>query len=166
MFQNVRQRSRVPINITAMKKHNPNALRLIPAALGLVFVLLANHARAAVTWWDPEGTLRRPARPAYTGQTSSRVRLPFPGTLAGTWETTSWSTANTGAATPVAWIEGYAAGFAIGAGATNSGNAASTTAFTITMNPKPHRGGHVQRNPKPRTPVIVTINGAGTIPGG
>ena len=39
-----------------MKKYTSNPLRFIPAALGLVVALLANHARAAVVCWDPEGT--------------------------------------------------------------------------------------------------------------
>ena len=39
-----------------MKNLTSNSLRFIPAALGLIFSLLANHARAGVSYWDPNGT--------------------------------------------------------------------------------------------------------------
>src|ERR1039458_6288171 len=148
-----------------MKKLNLHSLRFIPTALGLVVALLANHARAAVTYWDPEGTYTAfPA--AYTGQASTATP-PFPGTLAGTWENALWSTANTGQATPVAWIESNAACFAIGAGATNSGSAASTTTFAITMNAN-HTVAGMFDGTLPNTTsgmgaCDVTIQGAGTI---
>jgi hypothetical protein len=38
-----------------MKNLTPKSLRFIPAALGLVFCLLANHA-GAQQGWDPNGT--------------------------------------------------------------------------------------------------------------
>src|ERR1019366_9338263 len=143
-----------------MKKLNLHSLRFIPPALGLVVALLANHARAAVTYWDPEGTYTGiPA--TYIGQVSSQTP-PFPGTLAGTWETASWSTAGGGQATPVAWVESIAACFAVGAGATNSGSAASTTAFTITMNANHTVAGFFDGPLSPDS-CKVTVQGAGTM---
>jgi hypothetical protein len=147
-----------------MKKHISNPLRFIPVALGLAVALLANHARAAVTYWDPEGTYT-PTAPskAYTGPTSSHTP-PVPGTMIGTWETTSWSTAGGGTATPVAWVENTAACFGVGGGSTNNPNGTpdSTVTFTVTMN-SPHTiAGMFNGNLTPNA-THVTINGAGSI---
>src|ERR1035437_4413009 len=145
-----------------MKKLNLHSFRFIPTALGLVVALLANHARAAVVCWDPEGTYTGiPA--TYIGQPSS-VTPPFPGTLAGTWETASWDTsaARAGLAAPVAWVESSAACFAIGAGATNTGVASSTTAFTMTMNANHTVAGFFD-GPLAPSSCKVTIQGAGTM---
>src|ERR1035437_1839849 len=145
-----------------MKKLNLHSLRFIPTALGLVVALLANHARAAVVCWDPEGTYTGiPA--TYTGQASS-VTPPFPGTLAGTWETASWDTsaARAGLAAPVAWVEGGAACFGIGAGATNTGVASSTTTYAVTMNANHSVAGMFNGSLAPNS-CHVTIQGAGTI---
>ena len=38
-----------------MKNLTPKSLRFIPAALGLLFALLANHAGAAIIYWDNNG---------------------------------------------------------------------------------------------------------------
>jgi len=69
--------------------------------IALLFSLLANHAGAVVTTWDPEGTVTM--SPYYTGD------------LSGTWETSKWSTSQTEAAqaSPSAWVEGTAAVFAV-----------------------------------------------------
>lgn len=147
-----------------MKNHSTNSLRFIAAAFGLVVALLANHARAAVTYWDPEGTFT-PTAPskAYTGQASSKTP-PVPGTLAGTWETSSWSTSGTGVAAPVAWIEGTAGCFAVGGGSTNNPNGVpdSTVNFTVTMNANHIVAGMFVGILTPNA-VNVTINGAGTM---
>ena len=147
-----------------MKKHTSNPLRFIPTALGLAVALLANHARAAVTYWDPEGTYAAySTNVIYMGQSSSKTP-PVPGTLAGTWETTSWSTAGGGAAAPVAWVENTAACFAVGGGSTNKPNGTpdSTVTFTITMN-SPHTiAGMFNGNLTPNA-THVTINGVGPI---
>src|SRR5580700_6445250 len=96
----------------------------------LFLTLLANNAGATLSFWDPEGNFGSYA--TYTA-----------GSLAGTWENSSWSRnsggangapADEGQATPVHFTEGDAAVFAVGAGATNSGNGATTTTFTVTMN--------------------------------
>src|SRR5208337_4231341 len=105
-----------------MKKLTPTPLRSTCAALSLVSCLLANHARATVTYWDPEGTFTpTPPSVAYTGQPSS-TNPPSPGTLSGIWESNLWSAASGGSATPVAWIDSttvnYAACFFVGAGST------------------------------------------------
>ena len=145
-----------------MKKLHLTSFRFIPAALGLVVALLANHARAAVTYWDPEGTYTGSATyVTYTGQASSKAP-PVPGTMVGTWETASWSTVATGAATPVAWVENTAACFATGAGATNSAvlDGSSTTTFTVTMNGNHTVAGIFDGDLNPDS-CIVTIQGSG-----
>jgi autotransporter-associated beta strand protein len=68
-------------------------------------------------------------------------------------------------ATPVAWVEGSAACFAIGAGATNNPDTqggASSTAFTITMNQNHSVAGMFNGSLAPNS-CHVTIQGAGTI---
>src|ERR1017187_1257646 len=95
-----------------MKNLTPNSFRFIPAALGLVFSLLANHAGASVTTWDPQGT---------TGGN------PYTSSMSQTWENAKWSTSQTGQATQQAWVENTAALFAV-----HAGN--GTPTFTITMN--------------------------------
>ncbi len=90
----------------------------------------ARQAPAAVSYWDPEGF--RGNYTTYTG-----------GSLSGTWENNSWGrngdgsagpTADKGVVSTVAFTEGDAAVFAVGAGATNTGVSASTTTFGVTMN--------------------------------
>src|ERR1035437_781192 len=73
---------------TVMKKHTSNSLRFIPAALGLLFCLLANRAGAALSYWDPEGNLGSYA--TYTGQVTG-FTPPVPGPLAGIWKAALWS---------------------------------------------------------------------------
>jgi autotransporter-associated beta strand protein/uncharacterized repeat protein (TIGR03803 family) len=123
-------------------------LRFIPAALGLGFGLLANHAGAAVTTWDPQGTVTSPVYcngPCW-----------YTGNLSQTWENNEWDTANeTGTATPVNWVEGTAALFAV-----NSGT--GTPAFTITMNAN-HTVAGIFDGPLAPNPCQVTIQGTGTM---
>jgi autotransporter-associated beta strand protein len=146
-----------------MRNRIPFSLRFL--TLYLVASLLACQTQAAVTYWDPQGTFTpTPPSVAYTGEPSS-VTPPFPGTLAGTWETASWSTASGGSATPVAWIEGTAACFAVGAGATNNPDTqggASTTSFTITMNQNHSVAGMFNGSLNPNS-CHVTIQDAGTM---
>src|ERR1035438_6435571 len=121
-----------------MKNLTPNSLRLIPAALCLLFCILANHAGAAVFYWDPQGT---------TGAN------PYLGSMTGTWENSSWSSSGTGVATPVAWVEGDAACFAVHSGI-------GTPAFTVTMNGN-HTVAGIFDGPLTPNSANVTINGTG-----
>src|SRR5438876_8638272 len=90
--------------------------------------LTANLSWATVSYWDPEG-----ARFGYTVFTT--------GVLNGIWENSSWSRNADGSAGPnadkgtagIAFTEGDAVVFAVGAGASNN-TAASTTAFSVIMN--------------------------------
>src|ERR1039457_4843433 len=101
-----------------MKENISNPLRFIPVALGLLFALLANHAGAVITTWDPQG---------------SNTQNYYLGDLSGTWENNNWDSAaaypndGVGIASPIAWAENNAAEFAV-----NSGT--GTPAFTVTMN--------------------------------
>src|ERR1039458_1308459 len=97
-----------------MKRLPLKSLRFISAALALLFCLVANHAGAAITTWDPQG---------------SNTQNFYTGNMSGTWENALWSTLTSegGMATPVNWVEGTAALFAV-----NSGT--GTPAFTVTMN--------------------------------
>src|ERR1017187_4631341 len=121
-----------------MKKLTLNSLRSIPAALGLIFALLANHAGAAITTWDPQG---------------SNTQNYYLGDLSGTWENANWSTSQTGQATPQAWIEGTAALFAVHSGT-------GTPAFTVTMNANHIVAGIFDGSLTPN-PCPVTIAGTG-----
>lgn len=141
-----------------------NRLGSTSTALGLVFALVASQAWGVVTYWDPEGTFTpTPPSVAYTGQPSSQTP-PFPGTLAGTWENLNWSAASGGAATPIAFVEGSAACFGVGAGSTNNPNGTpdSTLTYTITMNQNHSVAGMFNGSLAPNS-CHVTIQGAGTI---
>jgi autotransporter-associated beta strand protein len=126
-----------------MKKLIPNTFRFIPAALCLLFCLLANHAGATFYTWDPIGTSTQ--SPYYTGS------------LSGTWENASWASSNTssGQATPQNWLEGADAIFAV-----NSGT--GTPAFTVTMTAN-HTVAGIFDGPENPNPCLVTINGTGTL---
>src|ERR1035441_2831891 len=126
-----------------MTNLTPKSLRFIPAALGLAFALLANHAGATVTTWDPQGASTQ--SPYYTGH------------LDGTWENASWAAGDTGVgqASPVNFVEGDAAEFAV-----NSGT--GTPAFTVTMNAN-HTVAGIYSGPLADNPCPVTITGPGTM---
>src|ERR1035438_10338545 len=83
-----------------MKNLTCKPLRFIPAVLGLVFSLLANHAGAGVSYWDPNGT----------GSVGGN----------GTWDTATkqWSPNSTqiASASLVAWPAGNASCFCADAG--------------------------------------------------
>src|ERR1035438_10854462 len=85
-----------------MKKLTLNSLRSIPAALVLLFCLLANQAKAGLTTWDPQAL--------NTQSPYSTLHLD------GTWEGNNWSTSQNGQAAPGAWVEGNAAVFAVNTG--------------------------------------------------
>jgi fibronectin-binding autotransporter adhesin len=139
-----------------MKNSIQNSLRLISTGLCLSFLLVANHAKAGLQFWDPEGLWGSYA--TYTG-----------GSLAGTWETANWTSGfqDQGQATPVGFTEGNAVAFAVGAGATNATVSASTTTFTVTMNADHTIGGVFDGAFNPNS-CIVTIAGTGkiTLPSG
>ena len=103
-----------------MKKPIQNSARFIAAGLGLLFCLLANHAGAVLTTWNPQGTV---TTPNYCSGTCW-----YTGNLAGTWENSSWDSASqTGTSPTVGWVENTAANFAVHTGT-------GTPAFTVTMN--------------------------------
>jgi autotransporter-associated beta strand protein len=124
-----------------MKKHKLNPLNFILIALGLACALVANHARAAVSYWDPQGT---------SGSN------PYTGSLSGTWENADWTTVSGGVATPGSFVEGNAAGFAVHGGL-------GCPAFTITMNANHTVAGIFDGSLVSGSAVTVTINGAGTM---
>ncbi|PWU14556.1 MAG: hypothetical protein C5B50_17040 [Verrucomicrobia bacterium] len=129
--------------------------RTIRGCITMLFLAASFAAQAAVTWWDPEGnwgTYR-----TYTGATS----------FTGSWESSKWATNDKGQTTTVAWIENTAAGFAVGAGATNSGNSATTVTFTITANSNHTLAGVFDGALSPNS-ATVTISGTGqlTLPAG
>jgi hexosaminidase len=102
----------------------------------LIWLLLAHNGLGAVTTWDPQG-----------------MGTAQPGN--GTWENASWSTSETGQATPVGWVEGTAALFA-------TGSSTNTPAFTVTMNSS-HTVAGVFNGALTPGPCPVTINGVGSI---
>lgn len=112
----------------------------------LIFCALfaADFARAAVTYWDPEGV----------------ATTPYTGNMTGTWENNSWSTVAGGTASPGAWVEATAACFGV---ATGNG----TPAFTVTMNAN-HTVAGIFNGALAPNACVVTINGTGqiTIPSG
>ncbi|MGD0260161.1 MAG: autotransporter-associated beta strand repeat-containing protein, partial [Verrucomicrobiota bacterium] len=129
-----------------MKNLTSKSLRSISAALGLGFALLANHAGAALTTWDPQGTT---TTPNYCNGSCW-----YTGNLSGTWENASWDTANATGSTPTSWVENTAAQFAVHTGT-------GTPAFTVTMNANHTVAGIFDGSSTPN-PCPVTINGTGT----
>src|SRR5690242_2790514 len=123
-----------------MKISFNNSWRLFALALGLALSLVANHARAAVYYWDPNGTT------SIGGN--------------GTWDTTTkqWSTTSTqsAAASLVVWNTASAADFCAGPA---SGTSQGT--FTITVNSAITMAGIFNGNLNPG-PSVVTFNGPGS----
>ena len=125
-----------------MKNLTCKPLRFIPAVLGLVFSLLANHAGAGVSYWDPNGT----------GSVGGN----------GTWDTATkqWSPNSTqiASASLVAWPAGNAACFCADAGGStlngtfiinvNTANISCAGIFNGTLNPALYN---------------ITINGTGSL---
>src|SRR5580704_7308007 len=117
---------------------SPKSLRSGWMAVCLLLAFAAGNAFAATDyWWDPQGTKSG-------------------GPTNGTWESSSWSTSRTGSATPIAWVEGGPAFFAVGA-------TSSTSPFTITMNSSHTVAGMFNGIDSTPSPCNVTINGTGTI---
>lgn len=123
--------------MAASRNRLRNAVLATIAAMG-VSLPFANPTRAAVTYWDPQGT---------TGAN------PFIGSMSGTWETNKWSTSSSGSATPVAWIEATAPDFAVHSGI-------GTPAYTVTMNSDHNIAGAFDGSLTPNS-SDVTIQGTG-----
>jgi len=117
-----------------MKKTHLTSLQIITAAIGLGFALVANHAGAALTTWDPQ---------------NSNAQNPYTSSLTGTWEGNNWSTSETGQASPQAWAENTAAVFAVHSGT-------GTPAFTVTMNANHTVAGIFNG---PLTPISINLTG-------
>src|ERR1035437_3386925 len=99
-----------------MKNLTPNSLRFIPAALCLLFSLLANNAKAATSYyWDING-----ATAGAGGATPT-----------GTWEGNNWNTVSTGIGATAAWVDGGFPRFAAGSDATGSYTVTANSAHTI-----------------------------------
>ncbi|MGD0259217.1 MAG: hypothetical protein ABSD29_05255 [Verrucomicrobiota bacterium] len=129
-----------------MKNLLPNSAKFISAGLGLLFCLLANHAGAAVTTWDPEGTTTTPSNGTY-----------YTGNLSQTWENNEWNTATRGGTnTPTKWAENTAVLFAAYSGT-------GTPAFTVTMNANHTVAGIFDGPLSAANPCEVTITGTGTM---
>src|SRR6478672_4956991 len=112
-----------------MKHVIRNAQPCISILLCILMALFASPAGAALSYWDTAG------RTGIDGY--------FAATQAGSWESTVWARNGSGASgrpadqgtnAPIGWTDGDAAVFGVGVGATNSGTASSTTAFTVTAN--------------------------------
>src|ERR1022692_3325797 len=117
----------------AMKNLTPNSLKYLTAALGLVLALLADHAGAALLYWDNNGTST-------------------PGS--GTWNTTShqWATSSTLVASPPLYSNSTA-----DAAAFSGGSAANSP--TITLSTAVNAGGIFIEGGT----TTVTIQGTGSI---
>src|SRR5665213_2460967 len=109
------------------------------AWLYLFLAVLANDAKAAVYYWDPEA-----------GATATAA------SLAGTWDTSAeWSTSSSQTASPTPWVSGYAACF-------SAGGATVTAPFAVAVNSSISIAGIF--NGILATPgAFVTINGSGSL---
>ena len=118
-----------------MKKLTPNSLRFrfIPAALGLVFALLANDAKAANAFFDVNGAT------AGYGVTAG-------GTYS--WDDPNWATVTGGTTATAAWVAGSFAEF-LGPGS-----------YTVTVNNSEANAGMVANSGA--TGTTLTINAAGS----
>ncbi|PWU17901.1 MAG: hypothetical protein C5B50_10260 [Verrucomicrobia bacterium] len=122
-----------------MKNPNRTSLKLLlSTGVCLSALFVASFARAAVTYWDPQGTA---------------AGNPYTGNMSGTWENSSWSASSAGTASPVPWVEGNAAVFGV-----HTGN--GTPAYTITMNANHNIAGAFDGSLTPNA-CDVTINGTG-----
>ena len=107
--------------------------------LPLICLFLAHNAKAAVYYWNPEGTAVETAA-----------------NLAGTWDGSAlWSTTSAQTATPVAWSSGVAACFSAGA-------TTVTTPFTVTLNSAMTIAGIFNGALTPPG-FFVTISGTGSL---
>jgi hypothetical protein len=121
-----------------MKKLTPNTFRFIPAALGLVFCLLANHAGAQTEYfWDNNG-LSTP-----TG---------------GVWDTTTanWATSST-LTTSTTTYASSGGGAVFCAGGTSAGT------ITVTVNTADIPVGFLDNNGVAGTACTLYISGTGSL---
>ena len=122
------------------KSKTMKKLALLCSCLSLA--LYANHAGAAFTTWDPQG---------------SNTQNPYTGNMTGTWENASWSTLTSqgGMATPVHWVDNTACIFGDNTGL-------GTPAYTVTMNANHSVAGFFDGPQNPNS-CTVTFNGSGII---
>jgi len=102
--------------------------------------LLVTSLNYAIYTWDPQGT---------------GGGNPYTGSMAGTWENSSWSTTESGQGSPTGWTEGKAACFGVRTGK-------GTPAFTVTMNNNHNVAGIFDGALAPNS-CNVTITGSGVI---
>src|ERR1039458_6482960 len=94
-----------------MKNATSSSLRILPAALCLMFALLATNVKAQTLYWDINGATDGAGGP----------------TPSGSWEDPSWTTDSTGNLATRSWVEGDFPVFSAGTDATG--------AYTITASP-------------------------------
>src|ERR1039457_1573274 len=126
-------------------KNRLNPMPVVCVALCLLFSFLANHAGAAVDYWDPQ---------------AANTQNPYLGSMTGTWESSKWSTSGSGQASSIAGGEGNAACFGVNAGK-------NPPAYTVTMNGN-HTVAGIFDGPLAPNSSTVTITGSGimTLPSG
>jgi len=127
-------------------KNNPNhglsfAKRYLAFSFYSLFLISGlPNAQASISTWDLQG------------KSGSN---PYTGSLSGTWESSYWSTSESGQTTPTSWTEGNAALFAARSGT-------STPAFTVTMNSNHSVGGVFDGSLNSGAgPCTVTLAGSG-----
>jgi autotransporter-associated beta strand protein len=124
-----------------MKKLNPNPFLITSLALGLVFALLANAGAQTFSTWDPQ---------------ANSSQNPYLGSLSGTWENPLWDTTDQfGVASPVHWVEGTTALFAVNTGT-------GTPPFLVTMG-SGHTVAGIYDGGQTPGPCNVIITGSGTM---
>ena len=116
-----------------MKNATSSSLRILPAALCLMFALLATNVKAQTLYWDINGATDGAGGP----------------TPSGSWEDPSWTTDSTGNLATRSWVEGDFPVFSAGTDATG--------AYTITAN-----SDHTIAGMQVATGT-VTVNGPGTL---
>src|ERR1035441_1574371 len=125
-----------PRRTVPMKKLNSKSLRFIPAALGLVFALVANNASAANLYFDVNG-----ATAGYGIVNGSSY----------SWDDPNWAAATGGTTATANWVAGSFGRFNGGV----SGNA-----YMVTVNADESMAGLYNTV----AGVAMTINGAGAGP--
>jgi fibronectin-binding autotransporter adhesin len=103
--------------------------------------LLANSAKATLTYWDPQ---------------SNNAANPYLGDMSGSWEGLSWSTSNAGQASPQAWVDSTAALFGVHTGG-------GTPPFVVSMNANHNCAGMFDGSVTPNGVCTVTITGTGVL---
>jgi autotransporter-associated beta strand protein len=116
-----------------MKKLTPNPLRFIPAALCLLFSLLANNARAGSLYFDVNGT-------AATYGTAASGSY--------SWDAAYWATASGGTTATAAWVAGSFARFY------------GANSYTVTVNNPESMAGMAEASST--AGATLTLNAAGS----